>query len=587
MNTLIALIFAFSVSAQIIPSDWSLETYSTYNSQPKKEFESQGVYKLSTLDSALTPYGGFNKLYKRFQDEAPMTIRTGVWQEAEAFRNWLASCELGVSVPTESLALHLGLRDFFDSPNKAAALGVLEELSPHLSTDQKVELAGLIGGVFLSHYDHSRANGGSGGVVSFDQLLRAAQTNTDAGVCRDMAQAQALALKAMGMNQCYVTTYQTKGGGHAVVLCQDPQDKNKSHTINYNYLTKTTSTDSLSHFEMNNYIPNNGIEVKLYDNNGKPLASLPTNLGVLLYEMSGGNPLDLDPMIRSKNSTIGVSLLSEKMTTISAGVGMTPDGDKVMGMSVGMKTNATYAPSRLNVTLYSSERDTEYFGKLKNQGVYINAEQRLQTKNIVINSSAGEFAFRPYVSGGVQFHIARTSLERSTSDAEFGARGAYRVGAGVEGSFRSNDGNTRVMGNVEVRADWSKSDVRDEQSFSLKPNMVVANVGVEQKVSDRVSVIGNGTVVARKEFGVQSRQEVGVAVYGPKNTVVAATVGHEGQIAGSAPVFVPGSRERYYADVSVTKNDKYRLSGGGWCDKSTKDCGVRATATVKFGPKKR
>lgn len=586
MNILIGFLIAFSVNAQIIPSDWSLEAYSTYNSKPKKEFESIGIYKLSHLDAALTPYGGFDKLYKRFQKEAPMTIRSGVWQEAEAFRDWLASCDLGVSVPADSLALHLGLKAVFDSPTEADALRVLEELGTHLDTERKIELAALMGGVFVSNYDNNRAGGGKG-VVTFTELLKAAQTNTDAGVCRDMAQAQATALKAMGMDKCYVTTYQTKGGGHAVVLCQDPENKDKTHSINYNYITKTTSKDALTHFDSNNYIPNTGIEVKIFDNAGKPLTSLPTNLGVLLYEMSGGNPKDLDPMLKSRNTTIGVSLLNKKMTSISAGYGISPDGDKVIAMSVGMKTGSTYAPSRMNITAYMNERQTDYFGKMENKGVYLNLEQRLQTKSVVIKSAAGEFKFRPYVSGGVQFNIASTSFERSESDSSLGVRGAYRASAGLEGSYVSNDGRTKVSGNIEARADYIKADVRDEQSYRLSPNTYVLDVAVEQKVSDRVSVVGNGTVVARRELGMQSRQEVGVAVYGPKDTTTTVTVGHEGQIKGSAPVFVPGSRERYYADVSVTKNDKYRISAGGFCDKSVKDCGVRATATVKLGPKRK
>jgi hypothetical protein len=586
MYILLSLLIAFSVEAQIIPSDWSLETFSSFNSKPKKEFESIGVYKLSTLDAALTPHGGFGKLYKRFQNEAPMTIRSGVWQEAQAFRDWLASCDLGLSVSTESLALHLGLKTVFDSPTEADALRVLEELGSHLDSDRKIELAALMGGVFASHYDYKRLGGGKG-IVSFTDLLKAAQTNTDAGVCRDMAQAQAKALKAMGMDQCYVTSYQTRGGGHAVVLCQDPQNKDKVHTINYNFITKTETKDALGHFEMNSTIPNTGVEVKVYNNEGKPISSIPTNLGVLLYEMSGGNPKDLDPMLKSRNSIIGVSLLNKKMTSIHAGIGFSPDGDKLMAMSVGMKTGSTYLPSRVNVTVYSNERETHIYGNMKNQGVYVNLEQRVQSKKIIIQSEAGEFSFRPYLSGGVQMNIARTAFNETSGGPKFGANSSQRLGAGVEGQYTSHNGSTRVIGYIEARADYIKADVRDEKSYTLSPNMIIGDVSAEHKVSDRVSLIGNGTVVARKEFGVQSRQEVGVAVYGPKDTVIAATLGHEGQVAGSAPVFVPGSRERYYADVSIAKNDKYRLSGGGWCDKSLKDCGVRATATVKLGPKKK
>lgn len=571
---------------QIIPLDWELKGRVQTHVGPKEKSSLKANVSFVDFESTLSGYGGFTHLYERYLASTDRSLTYGLMQEANSFQDWLRNCEYNLFVPKEEISMRLGLEHILRSKNDQEVTQVLEELAPNLSTEKKVEFLSIMGGVFLNGYDNERANRGpkSKGIVTLRQLISAAQEGTKAGVCRDMSQALAQSAVSLGLKNSFVITYQTKGSSHATVLIQDPNDPDKTYNINYNDATTKESASALSHLKQDSSIPSVGTSMYIFNAQGKPLSNLPTHLGSLLYEMGGGKVSDLDPMLRSESNMVSLMVGRKGGFDVGVALGSTPDGDNVKALTFTSNHRKKTSEQGFMVVLYDSQRDTTAQGKLHSQGAHIAGHYKKMTPNLVLKTKGGDFAMNAFVRVDFKTTLSFNSL--NTQKKRMSLWSDVEGSAGVESSYKSASGQTRVSGQVEAETMVAYSDVRDGGSRGVTLTGLKGSLAVAQKIGPQLEAHAAVNVIHRgKELGTQSNQEIGLThVRGDNFTT--AIVAHEGNVAGPELAFIPGSKERFRAEIVHGKKDRYMVGAGAYCSKDKKDCGVRATATVKLGRKK-
>ncbi|MGA1823714.1 MAG: hypothetical protein ACMUIP_03550 [bacterium] len=177
---------------------------------------------------------------------------------------------------------------------------IIHDLSDVMTTDEKIEFTALLGRSFLQNYDYSRAynEAGIGTIVSLEDLLSGLESGEPAGVCRDIAVGQAQVLNSLGSYNTYVLRFSSAGYGHVTLITQNPDDNATLYKINYDEISTDQHLDGIEKLHQDTTIPDIGIYYHMYDINGKPVAQLPSGLGVLLNKASFGSGASLDPFLR-------------------------------------------------------------------------------------------------------------------------------------------------------------------------------------------------------------------------------------------------------------------------------------------------
>ena len=83
------------------------------------------------------------------------------------------------------------------------------------------------------------------------------------------------------------------------MIAMDPNDPDRAVKFNYGQITETTSDDPITLLRQDYNLPGLGIKFTISDHEGRPLTSLPTELGVKLEEAIGGDIKNMDPLLRS------------------------------------------------------------------------------------------------------------------------------------------------------------------------------------------------------------------------------------------------------------------------------------------------
>ncbi len=563
--------------------DWDLSITAQGSLTSGEKFESIGVATFTALENTLSSRGGFEAAYNEFKAQNQITY--GVWQEAEAFRNFLRDCN--IEAPIDQIAMRLGLSRVFSSQNDNDVRQVFTDLSSRLSFENKIELASRLGGMLLENYDYERSGGGpnSDGVVTIRDMINGRRNGDPSGVCRDMSQAIAVSLKQMGLDQVYVVAYQTVGAGHATVLVQDPNNPSKTYNINYNYQTSTESGSALSHLQQDSSIPSVGTDMRIYTAEGKQLQNLPTHLGLALNEIAGRRASDVDPMLRSESLVGAAHYNVGNGLTVGAGVASTPDGDRLVGVTSTFQNDSERFPSRVSVVLYHNSRETDRRGDLTSNGIFLEGEQRIVSDSLSVRTRQGVLSTN--VEGRINFNMnmSRSELSASTQGPGISGSRDMTTSAAINTRFQSADGKTNANARLEVTGGLSSPDVRDSNAMSFDLRNVTGSVQVSQRLTSNLDGFAGGTITARPQFGTQSRQEVGVLRRNRDGSLTSILLGHEGQVTGEAPVFIPGSRERFTLDARY-ETRRHAVSAGVFCRESNsglRDCGAQASATLKFG----
>lgn len=557
----------------------------------QREFQSIGSGKIYSAETLLQPHGGFDTLYENFLKEPDYRITTGVVQKAEAFHAYLQRCN--ISVPAETLIMRFGHDAIFAAKSQSEINLIAEEVGRNLSFEKKITFISQVGGSLSGIYDNDRD---PKGIVSMMDMVQARQNGTNAGVCRDMHQAMAQLMVSMGVPDTFVVATQVVGGGHAVLLAQDPNDASKTYMVNYNFTTSQRSGSSSAHLMLNSTIPSIGHSYRIYSASGKPLTTLPSGLGTLLNDFIGKSASDLDPYARSASSFVRAEIASRTIDnrTLSASVatGSSPDGDQVTAISGRYKIDDEHFPAEFNFSLYNLKRETNLRGTITGNGAYLDGVQHVRYTPVRnANVAGGKADVVVYGRIGMRSNFTLASEEASSKKNEFSGGVDVYAATGTSATLRSSDGRTALKTNIEALGALDKADVRNEDKSAMTFDLrhITGSVALSRELARgtsgyRLNAEARGSITARPGLGVQSRQELEINLLDKKGRIAALTVSREGQVQGRTLAFVPGSLETYAVEASYTDRNRNGISGGIFCttNNGLRSCGTRATGRIRF-----
>jgi hypothetical protein len=390
----------------------------------------------------------------------------------------------------------------------------------------------------------------------------------------------------------------SNGGNHADLIVQTPDGR--TVLLDYGYSVTQSNTNPSGGMVQNSQLTGVGIRDTIFDGDGKPVGEIPSDLGVLLHQMTDQPVSDLDPLASGRANNVatgGKQLL--KHIRIFASVGTTPTGNLAQGAGVSAhfdtrevvgRQNSAYLSLRGAAMLYQNDNTVaDLLQSIRSRGYYANlhaeAGMPALTKTL---SSGGQLSLRGKAVANFESQQAVSSTDSDIyriADVK-NLDNRFNFGAGVEARYCSADGNTFLNSEVMILGGVAAKSFTDAtQGIGVYYEGVAYRVGGEHRISPSTSVVGNATVVQRTGgLGTEGRFTLGVLerYHGFR---VAGMVGVEGPIGARAPAFVPGGQRRIDFDATVTDpSERYTLGVRTSCPVGTglRTCYLGGIFDAKF-----
>lgn len=374
----------------------------------------------------------------------------------------------------------------------------LNEIKDHLTFDEKLKVASHFGGRFSDNYNYDRADGegprGSG-IVTIEEMLESVRDSTPGGVCRDVSQAQSLMLQEMGVDSSdiYQVSYRTASSGHVVLAVKDPDNPKRIVKINYDYTDETDDRSGGAALSQNSSLQEFGHQYRIYDAAGKPVATVPTEMGQVLRDVTQGRGIE-NGLTRNHNlqrvyvdTPYGVGSLFRGTTT---------SGDNLVGVAItkNVREEATRSEFDYGVALVKRDgeratvnvSETALYGYMK----MIYNTPRIERGNFSIGARGGIENEMIIGQNRVDYDDGRVR-----EGVNFDARIGPFVGADI--NYESDDARTRVNTGVELESFINHRFEQEgpESGFMLVPDQLTWSTTVEREVSDHMTLTGESAVV--------------------------------------------------------------------------------------------
>lgn len=376
----------------------------------------------------------------------------------------------------------------------------LKEIKDHLSFDEKLKVASHFGGRFSDRYNYDRAEGvGSraNGIVTIEEMLASVRDGTPGGVCRDVSQAQSLMLQEMGVDasDIYQVSYRTGGGGHVVLAVQDPDNPKRIVKINYDYTDETSDRTGGAALTQNSSLPEFGHQFRIYDAQGKPIATVPTEMGDVMREVTRGRSLE-DGL--TKNHNLQRVYVDTPHGVGSVFTGSTSSGDKIVGVSLS-KDNPAVANSietDYGITYVQREgsRATLDVSEKALYGFMRSTyhSPRLQRGNLSFGSKVG-------TDVEISFSDNRTEYDYGYTREDQNYDGRVGAIAGIDVGYESDDGKTRANTSLTYEGFLNHKFEQEgpDSGLMLATDKIVWATSVERDISPQMTFTGESAIILR------------------------------------------------------------------------------------------
>ncbi|MCF8057869.1 MAG: hypothetical protein K9K67_01125 [Bacteriovoracaceae bacterium] len=376
----------------------------------------------------------------------------------------------------------------------------LNQIKDHLSFDEKLRVASHFGGRFGDNYNTDRANGTGAraeGIVTIEEMLQSVRDGVPGGVCRDVSQAQSLILQELGVapDSIYQIGYATSTGGHAVTAVRDPNNPNRIVKINYDYTDETDDRSGGAVLTQNSTLPGFGMNYRIYDANGKPIAKIPTEFGQVLRDATRERSLS-DGITRNHNlqrvyvdTPIGVGSLF---------TGTTMSGDNIVGVAVNKRVEE---PQRNTVTEYG-------VSVVRREGdrasVTVDQTALYSFMKLTYNTPRREVGnFNLGMTGGIDSEVLIMDNTATLSDGRerggFNIEGTTTLFVGADAKYESEDGRTKASTGIRIEAYPDFQDVQGATSsgYTAALDNLTWSSTVEREITGDMVFTGESAVVLR------------------------------------------------------------------------------------------
>lgn len=428
----------------------------------------------------------------------------------------------------------------------------LRDAKSDLSFEEKIKLASYIGKRFDSNYDFERAKEGtdaSQGIVTLQQLIDGYNIKKRSGICRDIAVGQVQILNEMGL-KCKVTGYETaRATGHATVACSDPKDPDKTIRINYGEVMASNQSGTLA-LTQNGIIPATTVSYRLYDENGKFVSALKTDLGKMLTDVSGGKPEEIDWQERFNSNIAKVNLFNAGQVFY----GETVDGQTVIGIASDIKGKYDFDIADLDLSTggtfahvknkFAPETDQALFffrvnADLKSKPLQVTEKVDVKAKLGAVQTST------------VQFGIGDKAEDKTNSNFALDLVPALEMQAKVTNSTMAT-----ISGGSKF--ELGQEDFRDVDSdYMMARSADFVHTRFDHQVTDTLSVAATAVVINRNQLGRTGRFGAEVEGQSFKSTLV-----YDTRLDKTTPGFVPGATPTVTFEHQQKINNHVNISGG-------------------------
>ncbi|RZF20476.1 hypothetical protein DAY19_10835 [Halobacteriovorax vibrionivorans] len=412
-----------------------------------------------------------------------------------------------------------------------------------MSFEQKIYLAHIMGHIMNNHYDFTRATSGESGIVTEQDIFNAIKSNSRAGICRDIAVVQANILKRLDVEDVYVVAYNSRRVGHATVIAQDPE--NPDRIVNFNYgETRINNRTGAAGLSQDNYIPEFGINYRIFDSEGNPVDRVPSEMGYILNQAAG---LDIEVSSNGvQYDGINMINLDYKTGNIStrAFYATSDSGIEAMGGVFKYENYSKHIDTVLGVGMQTSRKEIQEreFHK-ESTSAFMGMDVKLKTGKVDIGPVRNLYAD---IQGNISIdvgHGSATLKDYQTEDMYSDNLNSIKSSLYADTSFLG--ANWKSI--VSVHASIMKADVRDEGKYTVAIlGGKIENV-IKKQVFEQYGV-GIHNIVYIKQNGATT--DLKVSVYS-QDGKYAFEVGIKKPIAGKVGFWVKGSEPSAYATAKT------------------------------------
>ncbi|WP_158246887.1 MULTISPECIES: transglutaminase-like domain-containing protein [Pseudomonadati] len=419
-----------------------------------------------------------------------------------------------------------------------------------LSFNQKIYLAHILGTIMNNHYDFQRDKEG---VVTTEDLFQAIREGSKAGVCRDIAVAQANVLKKLNIDDVYVVAYNTRDVGHATVVVQDPG--NKDRIINFNYgETRINESQSAQGLAQDTTLADFGINYRIFNADGEPVDRVPSEVGYLLNQAVGLDVEMIAPGVEFDN--IDVISMNYENGAIHAKsyYAESSSGLTASGVAATLKNQGNRIKFDAGIAIQREQKKLEHRDFIKDStSIYFGMDARLKSGKVDLGILRNVYA-------DVKSHVSITVGNGKIKADNFQTEGDFSDSQNMFSSSLYADSDYLGFdwkGIVTAHASIMKADVREEGKYT----MAVIGGTIKNEIKKQIM----------KEYGVgiqniiYIRQEGATADY--SITLYSEDGRHSFEIGMKAPLYgrtgfwVKGNQKSTYISAQ-TKVLKDSLSLG-------------------------
>lgn len=488
-----------------------------------KAFEIQSLSKLTQKFKAKNPNSNFDSL--------------GI-KEREKLLIDFANDTAQIEIPKGMLMSEIAIAHAIQNPS-SWKVG-MSEIKDELSFNQKVLVASHLGGKFSDRYNYDRAEEGSG-VVTIEEMLSSVRDGHPGGICRDVSMAQSAILKELGVpkDKIYQIGYSTAGGGHAVVAIQDPDNPKNIVKLNYGYVTESNGAVGSSALVQNTSLPDFGINNRIYDADGDPVGKLPTEIGEILYDSSGGNKGKITPPSRHNLQKVGVQ------TPFGAGnvfTGETSSGDKVVGVTLQKSINLKYLDNDVAAGFISRKGDRSTVS-ISQEAFYVRAKSTLNSPSF----EQGNFSFSSRLGLETELFAMTNRVKpkgsSETEDSNYDATFSPFIGASA--NWKSDDKRTEVISDIEVEGNLVNKNIQlsGEEGMTVGFNKATFRTGMSHTVSNEMKVVGQTGIIMR-QMGSSAHFSGGILKETPTSNL-RAIASYSAPLSKDVPAFLPEAQRNF------------------------------------------